>query len=105
MRARSARLPRSRLTVAAIRIGSADGGHEGGTIVVTESDRISAAGVLFCVRRERGGVIAGERVRDMKGPPGGAWCSWCRRGVHSAEMTSLMAARAADWSTIFLAVA
>jgi hypothetical protein len=40
------------------------------------------------VQRERGGVMAGGRVRDMKGPagrvPGGAWvfmvsagCSFC----------------------------
>lgn len=60
------------------------------------------------VQRERGGVIAGERVRGMTGPagrlPGGAWYSPCRRGAHSAEITSLTAARAADWSTIFLPV-
>jgi hypothetical protein len=60
-------------------------------------------------QRERGGVIAGERVRDMKDPagrvPGGVWCSGCRRDAHSADMTSLMAARAADWSAIFFPVA
>ena len=33
--------------------------------------------------------------------PGGAWCSWCRRGARSAEMTLLMAARAADWPAMF----
>ena len=68
----------------------------------------SCEAVFRDVQRERGGVIAGERVRDMKGPrwrlPGGAGCSWCRRGAHSADMTSLTAARAADWSTIFLPV-
>jgi hypothetical protein len=68
--------------------------------------------LLFCdAQRERGGVTAGERMRDMKGPavagrlPDGAWCSWCRRGAHSVDMTSLMAARAADWSAIFFPVA
>ncbi len=44
----------------------------------------------------------------MKGPagrlPGGAWCSWCRRGAHSDEVTSLTVTRAAVWSTIFLPV-
>jgi hypothetical protein len=58
---------------------------------------------------ERGGVGGGERVRDSRNPagrvPGGVWCSWCRRDAHSVDMTSLMAARAADWPTIFLAAA
>ena len=60
-------------------------------------------------QRERRGVVGSERVCDSRNPawrvPGGVCCSWCRRGAHSAEMTSLMAARAADWSTIFLPVA
>jgi hypothetical protein len=67
-----------------------------------------AARVFRDVQRERGGVIAGERVRDMKGPPGrlpgGAWCSRCRRGARSDEVISLTAARGADWSTILLPV-
>jgi hypothetical protein len=59
------------------------------------------------VRGERGGVIGGERVRDMRSPVGG-----CRArldvhsvvgGAHSADMTSLMAARSADCSTTFFA--
>ena len=58
---------------------------------------------------ERGGVSGGGRVCDMKAPArrrrAGAWCSWCRRDVHSVDTTSLMAARAADWSTIFFPVA
>ena len=60
-------------------------------------------------QRECGGVVGSERMRDMKGParrlPGGAWWSWCRRGAHSADMTSLTAARAAVSSAIVLPVA
>src|SRR5215472_7711255 len=71
-------------------------------------DREDAHRVFRVLQRERGGVIAGERVRDMKGPagrvPGGAWCSGCRRCAHSDEVISLTAARAAVWSTIFLPV-
>src|SRR6266496_1407561 len=76
--------------------------------VMLQRGAIAVYCLFRVVQRERGGVIAGERMRDMKGPagrlPGGAWCSWCRRGAHSADMTSLTAARAAVWSTIFLPV-
>ena len=57
----------------------------------------------------RARAIGGERVCDSRNPArwcrAGLWCSWCRLDAHSADMTSLMAARAADWSTIFLAAA
>ena len=60
-------------------------------------------------QRERGRVIGGERERDSGNPArrcrAGFGCSWCRRDAHSVDMTSLMAARAADWSAIFLPVA
>ena len=39
---------------------------------------------------------AGLRWLHTSGTPGvagRAWCSWCRRGAHSVDMTSLMAAR------------
>ena len=61
--------------------------------------------VLPAIRRAHVGVVAGEHAGRVRSPAGrllgGAWWSGCRRGVHSV-VTSVMAVRAEDSSTMFL---
>ena len=63
--------------------------------------------LLRDVRRERDGVVAGERGWVVLGPPvvsAGLWCSWCRFAAHSV-VTSVTAVRVEDSSTMALSAA
>jgi hypothetical protein len=96
-------IPCSSGTVAALTAraaGRLDGFTENVRGQIAASD---AAGLSRDAQRERGGVTGEALARQQKAPPGfpgGAWCSRCRRAAHSVDMTSLMAARAADWSMV-----
>ena len=88
-------------------------GHAGRLALVQHEEATGPAcgrgRLLRAIHGEHRGVIGGERVCDSRNPApwcrAGPWCSWCRLDAHSAEMTSLTAARAADRSTIFLTAA